>query len=201
MKFSRTILAGVAAVGLLLTGCTSTATTDVTTAAKTETLVDGAASTLAVEHGMGEMTTVDMIDHLDRLAVDERPTDLFASVRPDSLVLSDGQTEETLELPSNLSYVSIAPFVTQTHDCYYHSLTTCLGELSNAEVDVKITDDATGEVLVSQTATTFDNGFVGYWLPRDFDGTIEITQGNLVGSTPVTTDSDGATCVTTLQLS
>ena len=36
-----------------------------------------------------------------------------------------------------------------SHDCFYHSLTTCLGELDNEDIQVTITDDAIGLIEVS----------------------------------------------------
>jgi len=95
--------------------------------------------------------------------------------------------------------VSIAPYIETTHECYFHSLATCQGELVDEPVDVRITD-ADGAVLVEESATTYANGFVGYWLPEDVEGTIEITQGDLSGNVPFSTTEGSPTCVTTLQL-
>ena len=84
-------------------------------------------------------------------------------------------------------------------ECYFHSLATCQGELVDEPVEVTITD-ADGVVLVEESATTYSNGFVGYWLPEDVEGTIEITQGDLSGNVPFSTTEGSPTCVTTLQL-
>lgn len=157
------------------------------------------ASALLEAHNLDGLQAVEIIDQLDRVAVAERATNLMASVRSDSLLITDGQEEVTLEIPEDRFYVSIAPYVSQTHDCYYHSLTTCVGELSQQEVDLRITDSA-GNVLVDETVTTFDNGFVGVWLPRDVSGTIEIGFDGFRGSASFATTDDGATCITTLQL-
>lgn len=151
-------------------------------------------------YDLDDMDAVEIIDHLDRLETAERPADLIASVYPDELVLTDNRQEVVLDLPQNLSYLSIAPYVEQTHDCFYHSLTTCQGELSNATVDVEITDSTTGDVVVDEQATTFDNGFVGFWVPSDIDGTIEISYDGRTGTSDFTTTDEGATCVTDLQL-
>ena len=72
-------------------------------------------------------------------------------------------------MPSDEIYVSAAPYQSQTHDCYYHSPTGCLGELRNADVAVTVTDTATGEVIVDEDTRTLDNGFVGIWLPRGIE--------------------------------
>ncbi|HCG56053.1 MAG TPA: hypothetical protein DEW39_07885 [Brevibacterium sp.] len=145
------------------------------------------------------MDTFEIINHLDQLETADRPVDLIASVYPDELVLTDNTQEVTLDLPQNLSYLSIAPYVDQTHDCFYHSLTTCQGELSNTTVDVQITDSTTGETVVDEQVATFDNGFIGFWVPSDITGTIEISHDGRTGASDFTTTDDGATCITDLQ--
>ena len=156
---------------------------------------------LLSDFGLAEMDAVEAIDHLDRLAVTDRPADLMASVYPDELVLTDNVREVTLDIPEDSSYLSIAPYVDQTHDCFYHSLTTCLGELSNENIELQIVDNATGEEIIDEEMTTFDNGFIGVWVPNNIaDGTIEITYDGLTGSTDFTTTDEGATCITDLRV-
>ena len=87
-----------------------------------------------------------------------------------------------------------------THECHYHSLTTCVGELGDADVHVTISDSS-GEVLVDEQRTTFNNGFVGVWVPTGTSGTIEISYEDMSGSTEFVTDAEAATCITDLQLS
>ena len=179
-------------VALLLNGC----------AADTEQAANNAETsvqTLIEAHDLAGMEAVEMIDHLDRVPMEERPTDLLASVMPEQLVLASATEEVALELPEDAFYLSIAPFVNQTHECHYHSLTTCVGELSNQDVDLTVTD-ASGEVLVNEQRTTFDNGFVGVWVPAGSSGTIEITYDGLTGTTNFSTSSESATCITDLQL-
>lgn len=139
---------------------------------------------------------------VDRLETDPQPRPLAvqASVREDHLVVGDGATEATVPLPEDLFYVSVAPFVSSTHDCFYHALGGCQGELPGEEVQVRITDGA-GEVLVDETVTTQANGFVGFWLPRGVEaGTIEIVSDKGTGSVPLSTTPGSPTCLTTLQL-
>lgn len=151
------------------------------------------------EHGLAGMDAVEAIDHLDQLAVTDRPTDLMAAVYPDELVLADEAQEVTLNLPAGKTYVSMAPYVNTTHECFYHSLTTCLGELANEVLDVRITDES-GDIVIDEQVTTFDNGFVGFWVPEDFEGTIEVSYDGKSGSTSLSTTDEGATCITDLQL-
>ncbi|GAA4285625.1 CueP family metal-binding protein [Brevibacterium daeguense] len=157
-------------------------------------------SGLLDEFGLTGKDTVEVIEHLDELPVADRPLDLMAAVRPDELVLSDADEEISMDMPEDSMYVSIAPYAEQTHDCFYHSLTTCQGEISGESVTVTITEDGTGDVLVDEETTTFDNGFIGYWLPRDLTGTITVDHDGRSGTTQFSTAEDGATCITDLQL-
>ena len=191
-------MATVAAAALALTGC---AAPDAPTGESTP----GQAAELLAAHGLGDLDGLDpreLVDRLDLMPVEERPTDLMASVRPGALVLSDttegGEVE--LDLPEDLFYLSMAPYVDRTHDCFHHSLTSCMGELRGEEVTVTITDDADDTVLVEETAPTFDNGFVGYWLPSDIDATVTVEYEGRSGSTPISTGADDPTCLTTLAL-
>ncbi|TQE43805.1 hypothetical protein EJK80_04440 [Corynebacterium phoceense] len=188
----RAAIAAVA-LALALTGCSAT---------DPELTAEGTVSqdTFLTTHGLAAMDAVEIIDHLDRQKVTERPTDLIASVRADELLLSSDGQEVVVDLPDNQTYVSIAPYLTSTHDCFYHSLTTCRGELDNEEIQVTITDEATGEVLVDEATTTFDNGFIGFWLPDDVTGLIEVSYQGRTGTTEFSTTDDGATCVTDLRL-
>ncbi|TRW46110.1 CueP family metal-binding protein [Georgenia yuyongxinii] len=190
----------VAGAALVLAGCSSVTIEPAAPATSPAPSSSPATdSTLLTDHGLDGLAAQQVIELLDKTPLDERATDLMASIRPDELLLSDGQEDVALPLPEDRFYVSIAPFVDQTHECFYHSLTTCTGELSGKEMQVTIVDDA-GEVLVEETTTTYDNGFVGFWLPRDVDGTIRVSSEGREGEADFTTTDDGATCVTTLQL-
>lgn len=183
----------VAAALTLLTGCQGDAT---------PTPQAGPADDILAAHGLEGLDVRAVIDELDALPLEERPADLFASIRPGELFLADGTDREaSLPMPEDETYISIAPYVTQTHECHFHSLTTCVGELGATDVDVLITDDVTGEVLVEGEHTTFDNGFVGFWLPRGNDVTVTVERDGLSATTTLSTDgAEDATCVTTLQL-
>lgn len=180
---------------LLLAGCSSA---EPSTAQAPADLPAGLETVLA-GHDLVGLSGKEMVDHLDRLGGADRPGDLMASVRAAELVVSDGRAEAVVALPQDEFYVAFAPYVNQTHDCYFHSLTTCQGELVGADVDVRIVSDD-GDVLVDEVTTTFDNGFVGYWLPRDIEGTLEVEYEGLTGVLDIATDADSPTCLTTLQL-
>jgi len=139
-----------------------------------------------------------LVDELDRLPLPERPG-FMASVRSEEVLVNVGGQEGSIDLPDDEFYVSIAPYAEQTHDCFYHSLTTCVGELQNEPVHVVVTTDD-GEVVVDEETETYANGFLGMWLPRDISGTIEVTHAEGTVSAPIATGADDPTCVTTLQL-
>src|SRR5699024_12456313 len=170
-KCAHLAVGSLMSVALLLNGCAA----DTEQAANT---AETSVQTLIEAHDLAGMDAVEMIDHLDRVPMEERPTDLLAAVMPDQLVLASATEEVALELPEDAFYLSIAPFVNQTHECHYHSLTTCVGELSNQEVKLTVSD-ASGEVLVKEQSTTFDNDIDGVC---DSDGSTRYLDLNYDGS-------------------
>lgn len=187
----KTALAAVALAGLLA-GCTPTP------AAAPASAPSAVAGDWLAAHDLAGTPAEDIVAALDR---DPRPRPLpvRGSVTSDRLILSDGANETTLPLDGDRFYLSIAPYVTRTHECFNHNLGTCQGELTGEDVKVTITDDA-GAILVDSDVTTYANGFVGFWLPRDITGTVRVQQGDRVGEVPIATASDSPTCLTTLQL-
>ncbi|MGV2954062.1 CueP family metal-binding protein [Glutamicibacter sp. AGC46] len=142
------------------------------------------------------------IDRLDRLPQEQRPENFTAMVQPTQLVLADasGRTAN-LPLPEGQYYLSAAPYVDQTHSCHFHSLTTCLGQLQGRQMEVKAVNAETGEVLVDQGMETFDNGFIGLWVPRGITLDLEFTyQGKSAKTTVSTAGQSSATCLTELRL-
>ena len=176
------------ALALALAGCTAGAPEP------------SALDALLDRHDLAGLTGQEVVDHLEGLETAERPTDLVASVRASELVLADASYETTVPLPDDTFYLSVAPFVDGTHECFYHSLTTCQGELAGEPVSVTVVDAATGDVLVEEDTTLGANGFVGYWLPRDVDAKLRVEHEGRVGTTVVSTGDDDPTCLTTLQL-
>lgn len=190
-----------AAAAIVLTAC-SAGDPSAAPAASSSPSVSPVATGVLAEAGLDGLDAREIIDALDATPLAERSQELIASVRPHELVLTGAdQQEASLPMPEDEFYVSIAPYVDQTHECYFHSLTTCTGELQGEDVRITVTDTATGEAIVDETRTTFDNGFVGLWLPRDIDAGVTIEHEGLSASTALSTsEDDDATCVTTMQL-
>ncbi|MFN3867134.1 MAG: CueP family metal-binding protein, partial [Demequina sp.] len=166
------IIAAAAAITLGVSACASTPEVAPTSQAEapastpSSAPVNAVADTMLAPEGLDGLDARTVVDTLDATALSDRTDAFMASVRPDELLLTDAAgTETSLPMPDDAFYVSFAPYIDATHECYFHSLTTCVGEMRGEQIDVVVTDAATGEVLVDETMTTFDNGFVGIWLP------------------------------------
>lgn len=149
------------------------------------------------QHGLAGKTTEQMIETIDQ-SRQPRPLPYSASVTGSELKLSDGQQQYSFPLGDKF-YLSFAPYINQTHPCFNHSLSGCRGELANTTFDVKITDN-TGKVIMQDKLTSYQNGFVGVWLPRNTEGTIEASYQGLKALSPFATQAESQTCMTTLQL-
>lgn len=186
------------AAALVLTGCATAPSPEPASPSTNSQAVD---TGFLADHDLDGLDAAQVIERLDTMPVADRPTDLIASVQPDALVLTDDQKRETrLPMPEDEVYISVAPYREQTHDCYFHSLTTCLGELANTAVQVTLTGED-GDVLLDEVRQTYDNGFVGIWVPRGIKATLTIEHEGRTGTVTISTmNEDDATCITTLQL-
>ena len=156
------------------------------------------AGSLLAAHGLEGKSGREIVEALDQTET-ARPLPLMGSVRYDGVLLSDGTVEEVVPIEGDEFYLSLAPYETFTHDCFFHNVGTCQGELVGEDVHVTISTDD-GEVLVDEDATTYANGFVGFWVPKDVKGTITVEKDGKVAESPFSSDAEGATCVTTLPL-
>ncbi|THE09353.1 hypothetical protein E1I69_22665 [Bacillus timonensis] len=126
--------------------------------------------------------------------------DVSASITSHELIVTDSNKKETAyELPEDEFFVSIAPFVKETHECAIHSLTGCQGELVEKEFEVYIEDEA-GNVVVDETIASFENGFIDLWLPRDKTYQVKIGYDGKTAESQISTFEGDNTCITTMQL-
>lgn len=193
-----------AIVALTTTACAATSASETSTQSQSTspTGISTQTQEILLDYGITTTDVQEVIAILDEMPRSERPNDLRASIQPDQLLLetTDGR-QGKLPMPEDQFYVSFAPYEAQTHDCYFHSLTTCTGELQNQDISVKITDSDSGEVLLEGDATTFDNGFYGVWLPRGISAEMVIEHDGKTATADLSTrNSDDATCVTTVKL-
>lgn len=150
------------------------------------------------KYGLNGLSVEEIVYSLDSTKSD--PAGLIASITSDHLVLFDQSDEIKLALPEDKFYLSFAPYITQTHPCATHSLSSCQGELVNQTVNVIVTD-GNGNEIINSEMTTMENGFIGVWLPRDINANIEVLYQGMTAQTTITTFSGSNTCLTTLQLS
>ena len=123
-----------------------------------------------------------------------------ASITSDELIVTDNEENQfTYELPEDEFFVSIAPFINQTHPCENHSLTGCQGEMVDEEFDVYI-EDSKGNVIIDQTMKSLSNGFIDLWVPRDETYQVAITHEDKIAESEFSTFKKDNTCITTMQL-
>ncbi|HLS60415.1 MAG TPA: CueP family metal-binding protein [Virgibacillus sp.] len=152
------------------------------------------ASTSEVENG-----TVD-IKQLVQDYSEGTINDQSASITGTELIITENDDQELVyDLPEDDFFVSIAPFIKETHPCSIHSLTGCQGELVDKELDVYI-EDMEGSVIVDQTMNSEANGFIDLWLPRDQNYQVNISYDGKVTESEISTFENDDTCITTMQL-
>lgn len=193
------LLAAVCSASLTLAACSVPEAGPATSqAVSSPSVATVDAGTLLAAQGLEGRSGREVVEALDQLDA-ARPLPLAASVRYDEVLLSDGASQAVLPLEGDEFYLSLAPYVTRTHECYFHNLGTCRGEMAGEQVHVTITTDD-GDVLVDEDATTYANGFVGFWIPKDVAGTVVVTADGKRAETRFSSDPEGPTCLTTLQL-
>ncbi|ASK62245.1 hypothetical protein CFK37_08765 [Virgibacillus phasianinus] len=124
-----------------------------------------------------------------------------ASITPQELTVVDAnENEKVYKLTGEKFFVSIAPYVNQTHPCTYHSLTGCQGEMAVKEFKVHI-KDSNGNTVVNKKMKSQENGFIDLWVPRNENYSIIITHNGKRVESQFSTFNDDPTCLTNMQLS
>jgi len=153
---------------------------------------------LLKRYGISELTLREKIAYLEN-SVDDREK-VTAGVTGTSLIVTLEGKEFQFRLPTDEFYLSVAPYIDQTHPCGIHSLVTCKGELTDTAFDVTVVDE-NDTVILSGTYTSYANGFIGVWLPKNKTLRITVTYQGLSATSLVTTNLTSNTCLTTLRLS
>ncbi|MCP1132499.1 CueP family metal-binding protein [Paenibacillus polysaccharolyticus] len=130
-----------------------------------------------------------------------RETPQSASISATTLTVTDAGNQETsYDLPEDEFFLSIAPYVEQTHPCEIHSLTGCQGEMANEPFRVTIHDSEGNTLMKDEVLKSGANGFMDLWVPRDRTYSIRIVHGGKVAETQLSTYKTDQTCITTMQL-
>ncbi|SER94282.1 hypothetical protein SAMN04487944_11374 [Gracilibacillus ureilyticus] len=123
-----------------------------------------------------------------------------ASVTSTELIVTESDTKEVAyKLPDEEFFVSIAPYISVTHPCANHSLTGCQGELVLEEFDIHIQDEE-GNVIVNETMTSLENGFIDLWLPRGETFQVTIEHKEKTAKAEISTFEGDNTCITSMKL-
>ncbi len=123
-----------------------------------------------------------------------------ASITPQQLIVTAKDGSQTAyNLPKDEFFVSIAPYINETHPCTNHSLTGCKAELANKEFKLYIKDED-GNVLRDEMVTAQSNGFIDLWLPRNKTYQMKIELDGKKVESGLSTFNDDPTCITTMQL-
>ncbi|MBU9714385.1 CueP family metal-binding protein [Evansella tamaricis] len=124
-----------------------------------------------------------------------------ASITDQELIVTHSdETQTVYTLPEDEFFVSIAPYINETHPCTFHNLTGCQGEMTEEEFQIYI-EDTDGNVVMNDTVTSLENGFIDFWLPSDNTYHITIAYDTMTVEAEFSTFEGDATCITTMQLS
>lgn len=146
-----------------------------------------------------DKSTEDMKEKVHSYSVGEFENTTASITSHELIVTEDGDKKSSYDLPADEFFVSIAPFLTYTHECAIHSLTGCQGELVEKEFDIYI-EDEDGKVIVDEKMTSLENGFIDLWLPRDQNFQVKISHDDKTVESTISTFKGDNTCITTMQL-
>ncbi|MFK5883520.1 MAG: CueP family metal-binding protein [Candidatus Izemoplasma sp.] len=152
---------------------------------------------ILVELGLGGLTAKEI---LNGIASNEITISNYTiSVTDDVLLINYDNKNISLEMPKDEFYISVAPYIDMTHECFFHSPTECRAELSNESFYITLID-LEGNIVLDSYYESLNNGFIDFWLPRDIEGVLSITYGDLTSVKMISTFSGDATCETTFKL-
>lgn len=149
-------------------------------------------------YGLENQSVEEVVQLLESGAIDA--TGLTAFINSEELNLQTKKDSITLKLPESMFYLSFAPYITSSHVCQTHYLTSCQGEMKNQAFSVKVVLED-GTVYLEKELVSENNGFVGLWLPKDIKGVLHINFEDMHVSSSISTYEEDPTCLTTpLQL-
>lgn len=153
---------------------------------------------LLERHRLSDLSLSSMVNILEN-RLDEKEG-FSASINGESLILSDSEGSEIIDLPDDLFYLSMAPYIERTHPCAIHNLVTCRGELKNETFSIQVIDQETNQIIFDDVVTSANNGFIGLWLPKGKTLSIWVHYEGYSGFANIETHRSSPTCLTTLQL-
>ena len=147
--------------------------------------------------GLEDLTSKEILTQLADGSIE--PEEYAISVYDHKMIIFTQNNQFELPMPENYFYLSVAPYINETHPCTIHNATGCRGEMIDEEIYIEFVD-TDGNVILSETVSTQANGFIDLWLPRDKEGTLIIEYGDLSSSKYIETYPEEPTCETTMRL-
>ncbi|MEW9109762.1 MAG: CueP family metal-binding protein [Cytobacillus gottheilii] len=144
--------------------------------------------------------TIDIKELVKDYSTSDMGKDSASITSHDLIVAKSDGSEHSYELPKDEFFVSIAPYLNETHPCSLHNLTGCQGEMANEEFAVYIEDEE-GNAVVDEVMKSQDNGFIDLWIPRDQTYKISIAYKGKKADSTISSFKGDDTCITTMQLS
>lgn len=151
---------------------------------------------LLERHGLDQLSMTEIVSKLED---DVNDGHMNAGIYGDRIEMEDDTGTYKMKLPADQFYLSVAPYMSETHPCGNHDLTGCQGEFVHKKAHVKVSDHK-GNVIIDEDVKTYKNGFFGLWLPKNIEGTITVDYGDKTASTAIETYETSGTCLTTLHL-
>jgi len=146
------------------------------------------------KYDLNGLSVKEMVNKLD--SVTNEDAGLNASITGTTLILFDNEKQYDFKLPTSEFYLSFAPYINSIHPCQKHNLISCRGEIKNAEFTISIIKKD-GTVIMNQKVKSLATGFIGVWLPKNIEATLNVTYNGLFVSKDITTYNDSDTCLTT----
>lgn len=115
----------------------------------------------------------------------------------ETLTLQKGNEKMQFAMPQDQFYLSVAPYIHNTHSCTTHYVSSCRSEMRNKSFMVKVTS-AEGKVILKENITSLKSGFLDLWLPRNLeDATLLVEYEDRSVTTKISTGKGNPTCLTT----
>ncbi|QLY39719.1 hypothetical protein HF295_02130 [Hujiaoplasma nucleasis] len=119
-----------------------------------------------------------------------------ASIDHEKIYITEPSKSYEINMPDDLFYIAFAPYINLTHLCYNHSLTGCLGEMINKDIEVKIYNEE-NDLIKDKVMNTGHDGFIGLYLDPHANYQITVTYQD---KTAVFTSNTLQTCYTEVRL-
>ena len=144
-----------------------------------------------------QLKTDDIEVLIDQLETRDFEGALSASITHQTVSIQTEEDAYTFDLLNEMFYISFAPYINMTHECYTHSLTGCQGELVNQDMEIKVYDES-NQLIDDRIINTGDDGFIGLFLESGQTYRIDVVYNDL---TTEFYTSPTQTCYTEARLS